>query len=186
MKKVRSKKGFSLSEVLVAVLIMALVTGVVAAGMPTAIDAYHNIVDVANAQLLLTTTTNSLRNELDLARNIQVDSDSTTISFRSSNGTMSRIQFAAGESAKIYEYVGYASEVLRPNAQNTDPTSEGFSRPLVSEATASNSMCVQVESIETDGETLTLKNVTVQKGTKTLASIDEYTIKYIKKPQSNG
>lgn len=174
-KKLKSRKGFSLTEVLVAVLIMAMVTGVVAAGMPAAIDAYHNIVDLANAQLLLTTTTSALRNELDLARDIKINGK--TIDFRGTSGTMSRIEFTDGQSVKLYEYIGYATEVLDAEAASTQVTSEGFSRPLVSEATAPDSLYIQVDSITKDGNVLSFNNVAVHKGSNTLASISQYVIK---------
>ena len=174
-KKLKNKKGFSLTEVLVAVLIMAMVTGVVAAGMPSAIDAYHNIVNMANAQLLLTTTTNALRNELDLARDIKVSGNK--IEFRSTNGTMSRIEFTDGESVRLYEYIGYASEVLNTTAEVSELTSEGFSRPLVSEATAPDSMYIKVDSISSDGSAITFTNMSVCNEAGTLTTIPIYVIK---------
>ena len=179
-KKLKNRKGFSLAEVLVAVLIMAMVTAVVAAGMPSAINAYHSIVDHANAQLLLTTTTNALRNELDLAKEITVGADGKTIDFRAPGGTMSRIVFSDGNSVTLYEYIGYASEVLNANGGNTQVTSEGFDRPLVSRATAPDTMNVRVDKIELNGNALTFTNLQVFKGTgedaEVLAGTEKYTI----------
>ena len=60
MKKIRNKlhnrKGFSLAETLMAVLILLMVSAVVAAGIPMAREAYEKAVDAANAQTLLSTT----------------------------------------------------------------------------------------------------------------------------------
>ena len=68
MKKIRNKlhnrKGFSLAETLMAVLILLMVSAVVAAGIPMAREAYEKAVDAANAQTLLSTTITMLRSEL--------------------------------------------------------------------------------------------------------------------------
>lgn len=81
MKK-RKNSGFSLAEVLVAILIMAMVTTVVAGSIPSAINAYRKVTKAANAQLLMSTTVNTLRGWLDQAEieeiKNEVGSDETT------------------------------------------------------------------------------------------------------------
>jgi len=73
MKKRMCKKnrgGFTLAETLIAVLILLMVAGIVAAGIPAASNALTKAVDASHAQLLLSTTMTSLRNELGSARSI--------------------------------------------------------------------------------------------------------------------
>ena len=67
-KSFRDKRGFSLAEVLIAILLVLMMTSIVAAGMPAATNAYYIIVDSANAQTLLSTTMTSMRDELSSAK----------------------------------------------------------------------------------------------------------------------
>ena len=76
MKKLSCKKnnkGFSLTELLVAVLILSMVSAVVAGGIPVAKDAYEKITVSANAQVMLSTTISALRNELCTASDLSVE-----------------------------------------------------------------------------------------------------------------
>lgn len=68
-----NRGGFTLAETLIAVLILLMVTGIVAAGIPAASNALNRAVDASHAQLLLSTTMTSLRNELGSARSIVSD-----------------------------------------------------------------------------------------------------------------
>lgn len=77
--KIISKNGYSLAELLIAILILLLVSGVVAAGVPTAIRVYERVTEAANAQAYLTTTTTSLRDILDLSEETSVKSDNKTV-----------------------------------------------------------------------------------------------------------
>ena len=49
IKRIRERHGFSLSETLVAILIILLVGSVIAAGMPAAEKAYFKVIESANA-----------------------------------------------------------------------------------------------------------------------------------------
>ena len=76
MKKLsykKNNKGFSLTELLVAVLILSMVSAVVAGGIPVAKDAYEKITVSANAQVMLSTTISALRNELCTASDLSVE-----------------------------------------------------------------------------------------------------------------
>ncbi len=61
---IKNRKGFSLTELLVTVLILGLVSSVVAGGIPVARDAYLKITVSANAQVLMSTVISSLRSQL--------------------------------------------------------------------------------------------------------------------------
>lgn len=84
--KMRSRKGFSLAETFLAVLILTLVTGVIAAGVPVAASVYYKVVDSANAQILLSTTMTVLRDELGTASNIEVSNDEKSITYTTAGG----------------------------------------------------------------------------------------------------
>lgn len=63
-------RGFTLAEVMMTVLILVMVTAVVTAGIPVAQRAYTDIVDGANAEVLLSTTLTALRSELDTVEKV--------------------------------------------------------------------------------------------------------------------
>ncbi len=68
--KWKDKSGFTLTELLLTVLILLMVSSVVAAGVPAAVNAYQKVLDASNAQVLLSTTVSSLERELSFARNV--------------------------------------------------------------------------------------------------------------------
>ena len=67
-RKIRNSRGFTLAETLLAVIILLLVSGIVASGIPAAKNAYEKVVLASNAEALLSTTISTLRNELGTAR----------------------------------------------------------------------------------------------------------------------
>ncbi len=89
LQKRNTKAGFSLAETLVAVTILVLIS---ASALPAAMRVYRNAVDASNAQVLLTTTVNALRNELSTATEVEEgkpnqsgQKDPTEIRYRSSD-----------------------------------------------------------------------------------------------------
>ena len=76
-RKLNNRKGFSLTELLAAVLILSMVSAVVAGGIPVAKDAYEKITLSANAQVMLSTSVSALRNELCKASEVKVVSGKT-------------------------------------------------------------------------------------------------------------
>ena len=84
----RNNEGFSFAELLAAILIMLMATSIVTAGIPSAINAFENVVVGSNAQVLLSSTINALRNELCTAINIEYNSSGsnrTYLSYYDSN-----------------------------------------------------------------------------------------------------
>ena len=81
MKKLKSRIGFSLAETLIAILILLMVSAIVGAAIPTASKVYVDTVDAANAQLLLSTATNALRDKLSTATSPEAK-DGTIITFK--------------------------------------------------------------------------------------------------------
>lgn len=160
--KLKNRGGFSLTELLITVLILGLVSAVVAAGVPAAVAAHKKIVEKANAQLLLTTTTNALRNELDMASDIVVTESGgeVVISF-TSNKKYSLTITSGSEGIIVNEY-----------------TEGGSAASLVSGAAASGLIVEFTGATPADdGSAITITGlkVTNSEGTE-LASLAEYTI----------
>ena len=149
-------------------LIMSLVTIVAAAGIPAAFRAYYSITDSANAQVTLSTALTVLRSELGTASQVTVDTDSGTITYRSSsNGSLNRICLS-DDGILLREYVG---------------TSYETERSLVSSETASKTMTVLYDAsgLAYEDGLLTIRNIAVKKDTSTLASVEQYTIRTAEK-----
>ncbi len=77
----RSKAGFTIVEMLMTTLILLMVTAIVAAGIPVAVNAYEKVLDAANAQLLLSTTISRMQEELSTAVEVwtKTESSQTTV-----------------------------------------------------------------------------------------------------------
>lgn len=148
-KKLKSNRGFTLAETLLAVLILLLVSTIVATGMPAAKSAYEKIVVAANAQVLLSTTATALRDELGTAWDVKLD-DSTTVSYNSSDtGAKSKIYLKDDGKIYIQEYV--KNDYLNI----ADGTSIGEERLLVSDKAATSDLVVTFTSmtkVDTDTE----------------------------------
>lgn len=84
VRKLKREAGFTFTETLVAVVILVMIS---ATALPAALNAYRNAVDAANAQVLLSTTVNALRDELSTAWDVQTPetADNTTITYRSAD-----------------------------------------------------------------------------------------------------
>ncbi len=81
----RRRAGFTLTEMLMTTLILLMVTAIVAAGIPVAVNAYQKVLNAANAQLLLSTTISRLQEELSTAVEVWTDTESsgTTVTYYS-------------------------------------------------------------------------------------------------------
>ena len=82
----KNRGGFTLAETLIAVLILLMVSGIVAAGIPAAREALTKAVDASHSQVLLSTTMTALRNELGSARSIVCGSQLTTVGDEGTGG----------------------------------------------------------------------------------------------------
>lgn len=168
-----NKSGFSIAEALIAVLILLMVSSVVAAGMPVAAKAYTQVVDSANAQLLLSTTVTALRDELGEANDITVDTANKTVSYTSSTGGDSVIGFTDNgvtiTSGNIYSL-------------DTSGGSETkvYNRNLVSEKAAA-SLVFKINSITYNSNIVKISGIVVSRIGKTdeLAVLSDLEIKVI-------
>lgn len=130
-QKLNNRKGFSLTELLVAVLILSMVSAVVAGGIPVARDAYEKVTLSANAQVTLSTAISALRNELCAASEVNIDSNAVEY-YSPSIQNYSKIGID-GNDIKLYLY-----------SQNTDAP---VGRLLVSEKARDNQLHVTYKSV---------------------------------------
>ena len=71
--KLCSRRGMTLTEVLVALLILSLVTGGVAAGVGASLRVYRQATEASDAQMLASTLSAALMDELRYARDVEGD-----------------------------------------------------------------------------------------------------------------
>ncbi len=79
-QKLKQNRGFSLVELLMTTLIMLMAASIVARGIPAAQKVYKRTVDVANAQVLLSTALIVLRDDVGFATEVKVADDATALS----------------------------------------------------------------------------------------------------------
>ncbi len=162
MKKKAGKKnrgGFTLSETIVAVLIVVMVAGVVAGGIPAAANALHNAVDASHAQLLLSTTMTSMRDELSMAKDIQCEEG--RIVYTDSSGVLTEIAVKSdGIYMTKFTYGGLDSAVKEQ-------------RRLVSAQAATEGLheTFKEASYDADKGIVSIKNLKVCRGTDVLAQL---------------
>ncbi|SFG29888.1 hypothetical protein [Oribacterium sp. WCC10] len=80
-RKINSKDGFSLTETLTTLLIMSLVGIMITTGMATAVKAYRQVTEYADAESLLSNTIVLLTDELsyaDTQKTIQASGNTAT------------------------------------------------------------------------------------------------------------
>ena len=68
-------RGVTMVELLAAVGILALLAVVLAVGLNTAIHSYHTMISRAERELLLSTASNAVTEELRCARSVEADGD---------------------------------------------------------------------------------------------------------------
>ena len=64
IKKLKSKSGFTFTELLAAVTILALILTAIAASVPAAVRSYREITAAAEAQVLCSTISTAVADEL--------------------------------------------------------------------------------------------------------------------------
>ena len=163
----RSKQGFTLAETLLAMLILLMVSGLMASGIPTAINIYHKIVDASNAQALISTTMTELRDKLAMAHDFENSSD-TVLTYIGDNGRKHKLSFESNNGVYIEDITG-------------DGKSD--SRLLVSDPAASKNLYVSFDSIEYENGVVTIEDLKVNKKDSTTVYIDiaEYKIMVLRK-----
>ena len=164
--KTRNKRGFTLAETLLAVLILLMVSVIVATGIPAAKSAYEKVVLASNAEVLLSTTMSSLRNELGTASDVIRNADNSLTYY---NGTR-------GATSKIYKADSSPNVIMIQRYVNAgDPVR------LVSEKAATADLYVTYDSVSYENGIITFNNLSVNResGSTGIAKRDTYSIRVI-------
>jgi len=182
-KRLKDRSGFTLAETLLAVLILLLVSGIVANGIPVARNVYNNVIVGANAQVLLSTAVTALRNELGTARDVEVNGDAVTY-FNTSLQAYSRISLGAGpEKIVVDPYVSPADRLT--------PLPGSRQRDLVSNAASNRNLYVTYGAVtydpdsETEPDIITISGIEVKRDSgdnATLASLEALKIRLVPEP----
>lgn len=175
-RKMNSQAGFTLAETLLAVLILLLVGVIVATGMPAVQNAYDKVVVAANAQALLSTATEALRDELGSAWSVDLQSGGTIEYYSADTGARSKL-FCDDEGIKVTDYVMNAG--FNDDEDKLSYLDSG--RPLVSKQAANGNLTVKYSKAAykttTSGDTTTTDrtiitmNLEVCKGEKEMIKV---------------
>ena len=169
-QKLYKKSGFTLAETLVVVLILLMVSAIVATGIPVARNAYEKVVLASNAEVLLSTTISSLRNELGTAQNVTTTDDSTVITYyNKASETTSKICLNSDltETDKTSDPDG---TIMYQRYANTGLSKGGNITRLVSKAASNKNLYVTYSSVSYSKGIVIFSGLKVCKETDTLAS----------------
>lgn len=172
-KKLRkNRSGFSLSETLIAILILLMVSAIVAGALPTASSVFTKTVDTANAQILMSTAITVLRDELGTATRINEGTYTTFVEYMSgATGSWSKLEITQD---------GLQISSGKSEASNGSTNYKDV-RMLVSDKAATSKMQVFCESITKNSDgTITVNNLAVRKkgsSAETAAIVGPRTVK---------
>lgn len=198
-EKIRNhnRRGFTLAETLLALLILMMVSTIVATGIPVAKNAYEKVVIASNAEVLLSTAVSTLRNELGTAKDVNIpgtpDADavvsgSAITYYNPVRGSRSKIYKADGTTDKDADGARIPAGTIMFSRYYDDtgiyPAGyNGKSVRLISKQAATERLYVTFENAEYNKTTgvVTFKNVSVsrQGGGTGLAVREEVPIRLI-------
>ena len=147
--RLKNSSGFTLSELLITLLILLMVTVVMAAGIPSALRALYKVEDSSNAQVLLSMAVTRLRDELSTASDVKVDGE-TTITYTTESGSRSKLTVeTAGDDLGInlQEYI----DVITEGTQ--------YKHLLVSNAAANKNLYVTYSEAEYENGLVTISGL---------------------------
>lgn len=159
MKKIRSQKGMTLSETLIAVLLMSLVTLAITAGVTAGMRVYNRIKVKSEAQTLLSTNVAALSEYFENQYVISKPESSETAAIRSfseESNTVLRIY----NNGKQGIYVAYldGNTVNQDDAEKADENVDN--QPLISDKSNTSGLYAKLSDVSTDGK-ITTFTVTV-------------------------
>ena len=85
MKKLRNKKGFTLTEMLISVLLLGFVSIMVTVMTSAILSSTVTMREVAQAEILGSEALDNLQGQLRVARNVTINSDNVTFDIDSAN-----------------------------------------------------------------------------------------------------
>ena len=195
-RKLNSRGGFTLAETLLAVLILLMVSVIVATGVPVAKNAYEKVVVAANAQVLLSTAVNTLRDELGTAWDVEVVEEGETEPkikyFCADTGARAEIYLNA-EKDTVYR-TRFAQQTADMVGISIE---DGVSQdgPLVSPQASTDRLRVKYDSVTMAGDVVTFEGLKVYLGEDALADlgkvdesgkVNELRIRVVPKPASGA
>ena len=152
MKRIKNQSGFTLAETLLTVLILLLVSGIVATGMPAVQTAYEKIVISANAQAMLSTAITALRDNLGTAWNVKSvyddkgNKDNTKIEyFDADTGAKAQISLDANGMIQLQNYISLRDDLIHDSTYEDTIGPNVY--PLIPD-TDSSRLYVTYESIQ--------------------------------------
>ena len=188
LKKLENRSGFTLAEVLLAILIMLMVATIMTTGIPAAKNAYEKVIIASNAEVLMSTTISTLRNELSTAEKVELLDNKTIKYYSPSRTAYSRIFRGAavsgkpeqGQEIKIIRYdLDTSMMTVNEIAEMTAPADE----QLISSGMATENLRVCFETVEYKDNVVTFKGLSVYRavGNKVGGSIVErdYSVRVI-------
>ena len=190
LRKLRNKwmgrSGFTLAETLMTVLILLMVTAVIAGGVPAAVKAYDKVIIGANAQVLLSTATTRLREELGAASKVSVsaaggEAVETVIDYTSADGSRSRIYLVNEATTKrginLWQY---------RDIYTKDDAETKYGHLLVSQAASnrdrlnsSKSLYILYDSVSFTGGVVTFTNLRVMNDDARITGLVSFSVNVI-------
>lgn len=176
----RAVQGFTLTEMLVTMLILALASTLMATGIPVAIDTYHRTVNSANAQVALSSTATVLRAELGVASQIVSENPDGTgkLYYKDGDGFWASIENGAGSSQGLMKQYYMGSIGVDGAASGLAPIEPETPRhPLLSDTAITPGLMVTFGSSTYSDGYVEFKDLEVKdvQG-HTLARIDTYNV----------
>ena len=185
----RIVSGFTLTEMLVTLLILTLASTLLATGVPVAIDTYQKTVKSANAQMALSTTLTVLRTELGTSADVRVveESGESKIYYLSEEGYWASISNPVEHDGTTYrglEKQYYAGEPTTHNLNSVTGLGEaieGMRYPLVSDSVITDPLHVSFSAASRGArqEPVVINSVVVTDEAPTpneLASVSNYRV----------
>ncbi len=166
----RTVRGFTLTEMLVTLLIMTLASTLLATGVPVAVDTYHKTVNSSNAQLALSTTATVLRSELGLSTDVKISADESQVEYLDAKGFWASIQNTSDSKT----HRGLEKQYYK----DRDCTKkDGSPYQLITDASITDALTVSFESVSKSANRVSFKNLVVRDAQgNALASIESYEV----------
>ena len=174
-----NKKGFTLAETLIAIAILLMVSGLMAGGIPAAINVYNKAVDAANAQIFMSTTMTAIRDELDCARDVRTSG--TTVTYTDTNGYKCTMEVLSGDKNGIYvvKENPFKTENKYADFDNGTYSNSEVKNPLVSRSASVNKFYAVYTGVSINNDIITFTGLETKNkanGDKSMVNIGDYKV----------
>ena len=172
-RRINTAFGFTLVETLLAIMILLMVSAVVATGIPAAKNAYEKVVLASDAEVLLSTTISTLRNELGTSQAVDTteaqtgaETGTTITYYNPSRGATSRI-YVEGDTIKFQRYY-FDSSAYSMDYDVPDP------EQLISSAAITDNLSVKYKHVSYNSGIITFEELKVYHGETELVRRGDY------------